>query len=415
MLMNKQRKMENILYLALWAILFVAPVLTLYVRTSSDKSLMFNWTEVMSVWKLFFVYLLVFVIHNFFIAPQLIYNHKKLTYFITVICMLIAFQVYQCNSRPQEIGMGPLHPDMLKDGRNIQRPDFKPDRKPNMQMQGGPGKENNFRPDKAPDMHHDNGPRDIKTMDGHHPPIMIDQQDIVAFVIVFLMLGMNLGIKLYCKSDADAKEMKDLEQKNLEQQLEYLKYQINPHFFMNTLNNIHALVDIDPEKAKTTIVELSKMMRYLLYEGSKQLVPLQKEQQFVESYISLMKLRYTDMVDIINDVPDQLPNMMIPPLLTINFIENAFKHGVSYKQKSFIHIELRVIANRLYFSCQNSKHQESTKEQGGVGIVNTRKRLDLIFGENYSLEINNKNDNYEVKLDIPLTKASNTEDQKEDA
>ena len=402
MLMNKQRKMENILYLALWAILFVAPVLTLYVRTSSDKSLIFSWTEVMSVWKLFFVYLLVFVIHNFFIAPQLIYNHKKLTYFITVICMLIAFQVYQCNSRPQEIGMGPLHPDMLKDGRNIQRPDFKPDRKPDMQMQGGPGKENNFRPDKAPGMHRDNGPRDIKTMDGHHPPIMIGQQDIVAFVIVFLMLGMNLGIKLYFKSDADAKEMKDLEQKNLEQQLEYLKYQINPHFFMNTLNNIHALVDIDPEKAKTTIEELSKMMRYVLYEGAKAYIPIEREITFIGNYITLMRLRYTDKVKIETDFPKEMPDKCIPPLLFITFIENAFKHGVSYQRESFIHVDMQIQDDRLYFSCSNSKLPADKDVHGGLGLVNTRKRLDLIYGSSYTFDINDSDDIYEVILVIPL-------------
>src|SRR5574344_98668 len=402
MLMNKQRKMENILYLALWAILFVAPVLTLYVRTSSDKSLMFNWTEVMSVWKLFFVYLLVFVIHNFFIAPQLIYNHKKLTYFITVICMLIAFQVYQCNSRPQEIGMGPLHPDTLKAGRNIQRPDFKPARKPDMQTQGGPGKENNFRPDKAPDMHHDNGPRDIKTMDGHHPPIMIDQQDIVAFVIVFLMLGMNLGIKLYFKSDADAKEMKDLEQKNLEQQLEYLKYQINTHFFMNTLNNIHALVDIDPEKAKTTIEELSKMMRYVLYEGAKTMIPLQREAAFIGNYITLMRLRYTDKVEIEVEMPAEMPEGNIPPLLLITFIENAFKHGVSYLRKSFISVRLEVVGDRIHFECNNSRMPAENDVHGGIGLKNVKKRLQLIYGDDYTFTVNDSYDIYEVTLDIPL-------------
>ena len=121
--------------------------------------------------------------------------------------------------------------------------------------------------------------------------------------------------------------MRLLEKENLNQQLEYLKYQINPHFFMNTLNNIHALVDIDPEKAKTTIVELSKMMRYLLYEGNNSLIPLHREVEFLRNYITLMKLRYTDKVKIDTDIPVSLPDRRLPPLLLITFVENAFKHG----------------------------------------------------------------------------------------
>jgi hypothetical protein len=341
-------------------------------------------------------------------------------YFATLGCLFAVFIFYQCRQKPEMLegrqmemmNRGMDGPGMNHDGQmnGPVPPEFR--NQDNGQMEpGGNKSDKHGKPDNGPFGMKGKFRKDRKFT----PPVFIGEKDLVSSIVMVLLVGMNLGVKLYFRAEKKDEEMKELEKQNLTTQLEYLKYQINPHFFMNTLNNIHALVDIDPEKAKTTIVELSKMMRYLLYEGSKQLVPLQKEQQFVESYISLMKLRYTDMVDIINDVPDQLPNMMIPPLLTINFIENAFKHGVSYKQKSFIHIELRVIANRLYFSCQNSKHQESTKEQGGVGIVNTRKRLDLIFGENYSLEINNKNDNYEVKLDIPLTKASNTEDQKEDA
>ena len=94
----------------------------------------------------------------------------------------------------------------------------------------------------------------------------------------------------------DEQQMEELKRQNLQAEMDYLRYQINPHFFMNTLNNIHALVDIDPERAKTTIVELSKMMRYILYEGSNRLIPLPREVQFLNNYVQLMRLRYTDKV-----------------------------------------------------------------------------------------------------------------------
>ena len=159
------------------------------------------------------------------------------------------------------------------------------------------------------------------------------EHDILAIVVLILMFAANLGIKSYFRSRDDRKRLAELEHENLEQQLEYLRYQINPHFFMNTLNNIHALVDIDPEKAKDTILELSKMMRFVLYEGNKQSVPLVRELDFIRHYITLMQLRYTDKVRIILDLPTETPDHTLPPLILISFVENAFKHGVSYQQE----------------------------------------------------------------------------------
>lgn len=176
---------------------------------------------------------------------------------------------------------------------------------------------------------------------------------------------------------------------------------------MNTLNNIHALVDIDPEKAKTTIVELSKMMRYILYEGNKSLIPLQCEIQFLRNYITLMKLRYTNKVKISLELPEKYVDYEIPPLMLITFVENAFKHGVSYQQESYINIEMHYIGNRLIFCCKNSKSKieaeiNNMPKQGGVGLTNIKKRLNLIYADNYTLDINNATDCYEVKLDLPM-------------
>ena len=205
--------------------------------------------------------------------------------------------------------------------------------------------------------------------------------------------------------------MAELEKQNLEQQLEYLRYQINPHFFMNTLNNIHALVDIDPEKAKNSIILLSKMMRYILYEGDKNTIPLQREVAFIENYIALMRMRYTDKVSINVDMPKGIVGAKdqgseraneeweIPPLLLITFVENAFKHGVSYRQESFIDLYIGIEDGQLIFRCRNSKAQEPNQEKGGVGLTNVKKRLDLIYGTNYTLNIKD-DDTYSVDLRI---------------
>ena len=194
-----------------------------------------------------------------------------------------------------------------------------------------------------------------------------------------------------------------LEKENLEQQLEYLKYQINPHFFMNTLNNIHALVDIDPEKAKDTILELSKMMRFVLYEGDKKGVPITREFDFIRNYITLMRLRYTDKVEVKVELPAETPDYELPPLMLITFIENAFKHGISYQHDSFIHVKAGIEGNKLRFSCRNSKADRPNEEKGGVGLANVKQRLNLIYGTNYTLNIQDEPDTYNVELEIPLT------------
>ena len=239
------------------------------------------------------------------------------------------------------------------------------------------------------------------------------------------MFGMNLGVKLYFKQRRDQRVMGELEKQNLEQQLEYLRYQINPHFLMNTLNNIHALVDIDPEEAKHTILELSRMMRFVLYEGNKKTVPLSSELNFLEHYISLMSLRYTDKVDINVSLPQGVEGGDVPPLLFVTFVENAFKHGISYQQESFVEVKATLEHHVLVFSCRNSKRKEERGErkeergerkeerverkeergerkEGGVGLKNVRERLNLIYGSQYSLDISETDVEYSVRLVIPI-------------
>ena len=175
---------------------------------------------------------------------------------------------------------------------------------------------------------------------------------------------------------------------------------------MNTLNNIHALVDIDPEKAKDTILLLSKIMRYVLYEADRKMVPIGREVEFVKSYIQLMKIRYTDKVRINTEVPDTYSDSKNPPLVLVTFVENAFKHGVSYQQDSFIDIRLEIDDGRMKFVCKNSKKalagDQKTEEKGGVGLANVKQRLDLLYNKTYTLDIQDNPETYEVLLLLPL-------------
>lgn len=207
----------------------------------------------------------------------------------------------------------------------------------------------------------------------------------------------------FLKSLRDDEMLKDLERQRLESELQYLKYQLNPHFFMNTLNNIYALVDLNTEQAKKTIIELSKLMRYVLYEANKSQISLEHEIQFLENYIALMKLRYIDNLNIRTEFPVVVPCVQIPPLLFISLLENAFKHGVSYQEPSFIEVRIELADEGVIFNCKNSKHTHAHKDAyHGIGIDNIKKRLHLLYGNNYTFTTNESENCFEVLLIIPF-------------
>jgi len=417
--MQEQSKYENVAYVALWSLLFAVPLFSLYVRTTGDSEVAFNWQEVWIVWRHFAVYLLLFLVHNFLLAPLLVYRNKRWLYCLLALCMVGVFTAYQCTSRPDHMRRHKLHTMEQRGPRHMKQRDLEPmeqrDLEPMEQRDLEPMEQRDFEPMEQRDFEpgdrgfdHEPPPDMRGKMKDKQPPVFFGEKDIIAIVVLILMCGMNLGIKLYFKTRKDQKKLKLLEKENLEQQLEYLKYQINPHFFMNTLNNIHALVDIDSEKAKETILELSKMMRFVLYEGNKEGVPLSKEFEFIRTYVQLMRLRYTDKVKITLDLPTEAPDKTVPPLMLISFIENAFKHGISYQHDSFIDIKVEIshpspLITHLLFSCRNSKADKPNEEKGGVGLANVKQRLNLLYDNNYTLNIQDETDVYNVELTIPLT------------
>ena len=167
------------------------------------------------------------------------------------------------------------------------------------------------------------------------------------------------------------------------------------------MNNIHALVDIDGEKAKQTILELSKLMRYVLYEANKSRISLEREIQFLENYIALMRLRYTEQLTIKTNFPVIVPDIQIPPLLFITLLENAFKHGVSYQESSYIEVSITRTDEGIAFASHNSKHTCTAHEHHGIGIENIKKRLHLLYGNNYTFTLTEDASSYHVLLIIP--------------
>lgn len=366
---------EHIIYTLMWIALYLSPLMGIYMRMSGNPHIVFSWDEIINAWEFNTVWIVLFAIHNFLLAPLLIIKRRTWLYTALVVVLLVATMFTLSAIRPSHSKKRPAPQRYECCEHNCMNAEMMASKQqPPPMREGG-------------------------------PLMMFGPGEMVAFFGGLLLMGMNLGVKLYFRSQEATKAITQIEKHALERQLQYLKYQVNPHFFMNTLNNIHALVDIDPERAKTSIVELSKLMRYVLYEGNNKLTSLSREVQFLRNYVQLMSMRYTGNVSICLDVPEVLPDSMLPPLLLVIFVENAFKHGISYRTKSFVEINLQPHGDRLLFSCRNSrpeiKHDENMK--GGVGLSNVRRRLDLLFPGNYTLDIKEQEDTYTVHLDIPLT------------
>ena len=169
----KQSRQENIIYLVVWGLLFAAPLLSLYVRTVSDPNIEFNWTEVFMVWRHFAVYLLLFLVHNFLLAPLLVHSHKRIAYFSLVTMLLVAFVAYRYNSRP--------------DVRDHMPPMEKPLPPPSTKMMGMEGERPPFRHHPPPFR------RDMEKHDAPPPFVFIGEQEIMAIVVLILMFGANLA------------------------------------------------------------------------------------------------------------------------------------------------------------------------------------------------------------------------------
>jgi two-component sensor histidine kinase len=181
------------------------------------------------------------------------------------------------------------------------------------------------------------------------------------------------------------KALRNAEAARVAAELGNLRSQINPHFLLNTLNNIYALTAIDHTRAQSAIQQLSNMLRHLLYDNQEQLVSLADEVQFIENYINLMKIRLPQSVDVKLEKDIEDPHTKVAPLLFISLVENAFKHGISSTEPSFIHMSITQKGNSLCVIIENSNFPKSEKDRSGhgIGLQQVQRRLDLAYYERY--------------------------------
>lgn len=356
-----------------WMLIYVmAPLYIWYADTLNGFE--FNTGRLCGMWMTTTMFLLLYVIHHFFLVPRFFIPKRYSAYAAALCLCMTLFALGQVYHSPK--------PHRPKERMHIHH---------RMRHEGRRG--------------------------GHHvlplaPRKILSPPDVARIIMALLMLGADIGTVAWMNSQRLRRRLELLEKQNLKQELEHLRYQINPHFFMNTLNNILVLVDVDQERAKQAIIELSGLMRHSLYNGHESLTALQNEIEFLRQYISLMQLRFGNRLSLQADLPDAPSHdIMISPLLFATFAENAFKHGISYQRPSFIHISLRVDegSKEIHFRCENSRNDAATTHDGyhGIGLNNVRKRLDLQYAENYKLNINSEYpERFTVDLTLPIQNLS---------
>lgn len=219
-----------------------------------------------------------------------------------------------------------------------------------------------------------------------------------------LLVGISTSISITRLWQKDLLRSQQLVQKQLDSELSFLKAQIHPHFFFNTLNNIYALTFIDVESSRASLHKLSRMMRYLLYETQNDRTSLQREVDFVKDYIQLMQLRVNRHTTVQFEEPRAITEKAIAPMILLPFVENAFKHGVHAVKESRILVKVRQDGDLLTLEVENTlfARREQAIDDGGIGLSNTRRRLDLIYAEHYRLRCGPDQDRYCVRLELEL-------------
>lgn len=216
---------------------------------------------------------------------------------------------------------------------------------------------------------------------------------------IILSIGMCVALKVNAHLDRNKVLLQQIKQTQLNAEIKYLKYQVQPHFLFNTLNNIYALVDTAPVKAKQSIHTMSKMMRYLLHDASNNKVPLVKEIEFLERYIDLMQLRVSSNLVLTKNFPIINQPITIAPLLLITFIENAFKHGIDAIKDSYITIDLEIEKDYIKYAVINSSFPEKENNtDSGIGLENLKKRLDILYPNRFNLVTKEENNTYIAQL-----------------
>ena len=359
---NKELMIKVVLHVLVWAVLLGLPFYSAR-RVSLDNDFLLIY------YSFTLINALIFYSNYLFLVPVLFFQKSRFRYYISAIGLLVIF--YFVSDFTSNRVFGYLQEKNAERRRN-------PDERRELGPPGG-------------------GLMGIRFPPGH------------AFLTGYMssslfMIFLSLGLKVLERQTRIEKMQEEMEKERLNTELAFLKNQVSPHFFFNTLNNIYSLISVNQEDSQEAMLKLSKLMRYLLYESEHGNTMLSQEIDFMNNYIDLMKLRMSDKVSLSVRFPEKYDDRKIPPLLFVPFIENAFKHGISYRGNSFINIAMEIPDDSIIFRCSNSlqkaMEEVTARFNGGVGLDNVRKRLNLLFPSSHELRIDKSEKQYDVYLEI---------------
>jgi two-component system LytT family sensor kinase len=241
----------------------------------------------------------------------------------------------------------------------------------------------------------------------HYPIRVYDSRTLFPVLFIMGMSTLYGLILLVLSQNRNAEEEKA---ERMRSELSFLRSQISPHFIFNILNSIVYLIRVKSENAEKVTIELSKLIRYILYESENKYVLLEKEIEYLQNYVGLQKVRFEEDVDIQMEISGNPTGLSIEPMLLIPFVENAFKHGVGFIKDPFIKIELNVTSeNTIEFRVKNkcsSKVEEGPKDaSSGIGIKNVKRRIELLYPATHKLQLSEDNGVFDVYLSLTLKKS----------
>lgn len=364
---HKKRKWVSILIQVLaWLIVFAFPLL--FVERNSTET--FSLTEYLKHSSIPVSFVIAFYINSLWLIPKVLFRKKTMSFILLNILLItvLTFGITKWNKKYMK-GPEQKNPNTeMVANQKMQAPDGRQEFRPQPQMDSPQGPQGS--------MHHRRSKK------------MFWIRDVMS---LFFIIGLACTIKLTERYDRTEKSLQEAEEEKAKAELDNLKNQLNPHFMLNTLNNIYALIAIDQDKAQEAVHQLSKLLRHVLYENQEQFVLVQSEIDFLKNYIELMKIRLASncKVTFNADIPAN-SKLKIAPLLLISLVENSFKHGVSPTEESYIFINITEIVSDMKqkLSCliENSYYpkDERDKSGSGIGLKQVQIRLDLLYKGHYT-------------------------------
>jgi two-component system LytT family sensor kinase len=365
-----------------WLLFIGFPILFINQGNNSGSGFFaFSWSHFLFP----LLYILVFYLNAYYLFPKYYVNKKYLIYALSVLVLLIVVlsikpfdQLFRSNRREQTIPPPPPRPN----SRVTNQPPF------NLGNQADPERINRIQPTGRQ-------PGPDEPGDGKH------HFDILSFFVFVMVMGMGTALSSIKEWQQTQERAILAEAGRANAELSFLKAQINPHFLYNTLNNIYTLSIMGSEKTSESIMKLSNIMRYITDEAENNYVSLKDEIDCISDFIDLQRLRFGKKVNLNYHISGDPSNHEISPLILMTFIENVFKYGLSNHADAPITINLKIEADKIIFDCQNKIFDnDHYAKRAGVGIKNTKLRLDHLYPNKHSLEISDKNGVFSVKLTL---------------